>query len=119
MSGANPEEFVGQAITPIPGTADVAGMLRGEPGLPQSFTWRNDTYRIAEIIAKWKSSGPCHSGSKEMYLRRHWYKILTDPPVVMTIYCDRQARNHKHPKNRWWIYTTQPADNDNIAQAYQ
>ena len=114
MSDSNSEEFICEAITPVPGTADVEAMIRGEPGLPEFFTWRDTQYRIASVISKWKSSGPCLSGSNEMYLRRHWYKILTDPPLVMTIYCDRQPKDRKHPKARWWIYTREPLNNENI-----
>jgi len=44
-----------------------------------------------------------------MYLRRHWYKVLTNPPMIMTIYCDRQAKNRKRHKARWWVYTIEPA----------
>ena len=111
LDGAHKEDFVCEAITPVAGTADVAGMARGEPGLPTLFTWRGRECRIAGVIRKWKTSGPCRSGSREMYLRRHWYKILTDPPMIMTIYCDRQAKTRKRPKARWWIYTIEPADN--------
>jgi hypothetical protein len=105
MSESKPEEFVCEAMTPVPGTGDAAGMARGEPGLPKRFTWRSQEYRIAGVIRAWKSSGPCRHGSQEMYLRRHWYKVLTDPPMIMTIYCDRQAKQRKHPKSRWWVYT--------------
>ena len=105
-------EFVGEEMRPVAGTGDAAVMSRGEPGLPESFTWRDATYRIVGVISKWKSSGPCSSGGKERYLRRHWYKILTDPRMVMTVYCDRQTKNPKRPKARWWIYTAEPADLD-------
>ena len=106
---ARKEEFVGEALTPVPGTAAVAPMSYGEPGLPERFTWRGTEHRIAGVIRKWKASGPCRSGGGEMYLRQHWYEILTDPPMIMTIYCDRQAKSRKHPKARWWIYTVEPA----------
>ncbi len=109
--GAYKEDFVCEALTPVAGTGDVARMARGEPGLPKLFTWRGQEYRIAGVIRTWKTSGPCRSGSSEMYLRRHWYKILTDPPMIMTIYCDRQAKTRKRPKARWWIFTIEPADN--------
>jgi hypothetical protein len=42
-----------------------------------------------------------------MYLRRHWFEILTDSGMRMTIYCERQARNRGKPKARWWIYSVQ------------
>ena len=101
----NPEQFVGEELKPAPGTANVAAMSRGEPGLPESFTWRGKQYRVAGVISTWKSHGPCKSGGGEKYLRRHWYKILTEPPAAMTIYFERQARTQKRPKARWWIYS--------------
>jgi len=109
MSDSSSDEFICEALTPLAGTGDAAGMARGEPGLPKRFTWRAQEYRISGVIRQWKSSGPCRNGSGEMYLRRHWYKILTDPPLIMTIYCDRQAKNRKCPKARWWVYTIAPA----------
>ena len=116
MTDSSREEFVSEALTPVAGTSDATGMARGEPGLPERFTWREREYRIAGVIRQWKSSGPCRHGSSEMYLRRHWYKIVTDPPMTMTIYCDRQAKNRKRPKARWWIYTIEPSANDSAGE---
>ncbi len=110
MCGNEREEFICEAMAPVCGTGDVAGMSRGEPGVPERFMWREKEYRIAGVISKWKSSGPCRSGAAEMYLRRHWYRVLTDPPMIMTIYCDRQPKNCKHPKARWWVYTIEGVD---------
>ena len=105
MSDSAHEEFIGEPMTPVAGTGDAAAMARGEPGLPARFTWRGREYRIAGVIRTWKSTGPCRSGGGEVYLRRHWYEVRTDPPAVMTVYCDRQAKDRKHPKARWWVYT--------------
>ena len=33
------------------------------------------------------------SGSREQYLRKHWFKIRTKDHQVMTLYFDRQARS--------------------------
>ncbi len=104
MAVKTKELFICEPMTPVAGTGDAAGMARGEPGLPKLFTWRAKEYRISSVIRNWKSSGRCRNGSREMYLRRHWYKILTEPPMIMTIYCDCQAKNRKHPKARWWVY---------------
>jgi hypothetical protein len=109
MPSDRAEEFICEALTPVAGTGEAAAMSRGEPGLPGLFTWRGGQYRIVGVIRKWKSTGPCRSGGGEVYLRRHWYKVVTDPHMVMTIYCDRQAKNRKRPKARWWVYTAAPA----------
>ena len=45
----------------------------------------------------------------EVYLRRHWFRVRVASGEEMTIYCDRQAKNTRRPKRRWWIYTIAPA----------
>ena len=106
-----PEEFICEELTPVAGTADAAAMARGEPGLPGRFLWRGRPFRVAGLIEAWKTVGPCRSNSrsKEMYLRRHWYRVLVEPGRVMTIYCDRQAKDRNRPKSRWFIYSAEPA----------
>jgi hypothetical protein len=99
------DEFVCEELLPAAGTFGAAAMSRGEPGLPARFTWRGAEYRVAGVVRQWKTSGPCHSGSDEVYLRRHWYEVLTEPPAVLTIYCDRQAKDRRRPKRRWWVYS--------------
>ena len=99
------EEFISEAITPVPGTFDPAGMTRGEPGLPQRFVWRGEEYAVAAVLQAWKEDGPCKSGSGERYLRKHWFRILTDRGLHMTIYFERQARSKRQSKTRWWLNT--------------
>ncbi len=101
------DEFIDEPLKPLRGSGDAAMAARGEPGLPQRFTWRKREYRVVGVIEKWKTSGRCRHGSPEMYLRRHWYRIQTEPHAIMAVYCDRQAKDRKHPKARWWVYTVQ------------
>jgi len=42
------EEFVGEAITPVPGTQNASAMATGAPGLPARFVWRDREYVVAE-----------------------------------------------------------------------
>ena len=106
--------FVGEPMTPAAGSSDARAMGRGEPGLPARFIWRNRRYRTTALLEKWKTSGPCRTGCGEMYLRRHWYRIAAEPdepyehapaPLVLTVYCDRQACRGQNPKARWWVYS--------------
>jgi hypothetical protein len=103
-------QFVGERLLPAFGTGDAAAMSHGEPGLPRLFSVHGRTYEVLGVLEKWKSTGPCRSGADEVYLRKHWYKVLTRPAAVMTIYCDRQARDRKHPKARWWVFTVEEAE---------
>lgn len=118
MDSETKETFVGEPLVPVPATADASAMARGAPGLPARFTWRGTEYRVLRILESWKTVGPCRSGSPEVYVRRHWHRIETDPAAVLTVYCDRQTRRGGRPKARWWVYSesvppeeANPADN--------
>jgi hypothetical protein len=100
-----PEEFVGEAIRPVAGTFDPRAMVRGEPGVPQRFVWRDQEYTVAAVLEVWKEDGPCRHRSGEMYLRKHWFQILTKQGPQMTIWFERQARSRPQNKTRWWLYT--------------
>ena len=103
-------DFVSEPIVPDPGTADASAMSRGEPGLPRSFTWRDNHCTIARLISKWKTSTRERG---DLYLRRHWYEIETTGGLRMTLYCERQTKNRKNPKARWWLYTISPQGDRN------
>ncbi len=105
MSANVHEQFVSEELKPIAATGDTRGMARGEPGLPKQFKWRDQEYHLLGVLQQWKSSGPCRNGSDEIYLRRHWYKILVEPHAVMTVYFERQSIHPKRPKARWWLYS--------------
>jgi hypothetical protein len=99
------EQFISEAIEPVPGTFDPAGMVRGEPGLPKRFIWRDTEYTVESVIAQWKESGACKTHGSEQYLRKHWYKVHCNRGEEMTLYFQRQPRNKRENKKRWWLYT--------------
>ncbi len=99
------EKFVSEPIRPVLGSGDVKGMARGEPGFPHRFIWRDKEYVLGEVLETWKESGPCKSHSKEMYLRKHWFRIRTTDDLQMKIYFERQPRSKNQAKNRWWLFT--------------
>ena len=105
-----PTEFISEPIKPIEGTFDPAGMARGEPGLPSRFIWRDKEYTVAQVLEKWKESGPCKSSSNEMYLRKHWFKVECTDGSEMTIYFERQPKSKPQGKKRWWLYTVKKLD---------
>ena len=97
-----PEEtFVSEAVVPAPGGFNASAMSRGEPGLPQSFTWRHRRFEVAAVVSTWKSSTRERG---ELYLRRHWFDVLTATGERMTLYCERQTQNRNRPRARWWLY---------------
>jgi len=98
-------EFVSERIEPAPGVAGGAATAPGEPIFPVRFQWRGKEYALAEIVRKWKETGPDKGGGAERYLRKHWFEIRTHDGLVMTIYFERQARSQRQATKRWWLYT--------------
>jgi len=99
------EKFISERIKPVEGSFDATGMACGEPGFPGRFFWRDKEYAVAEVLEKWKESGPCKGGSNEMYLRKHWFKVMTEDGLEMTIYFERQPKSKQQSKKRWWLFT--------------
>ena len=110
MTAKRQREFVCEPLLPVRGSGDAAMAARGEPGLPHQFTWRRRRYRLVRLIEAWKTSSRCRSGADEMYLRRHWYRVLVDPPAELVVYCDRQAKDRRHPKARWWVFAARAVE---------
>jgi hypothetical protein len=98
------EQFVSEAIRPVAETIDTTRMATGEPGLPRQFRWKTRTIHIARVLRTWRETGPCHHGSGERYVRKHWFEVLTDSGDRLKIYFERQARSGKNT-SRWWLYT--------------
>ena len=99
------EQFISETITPVPGTADTARMAAGEPGLPRAFVWHGETLEIAGVLRTWRETGPCHHGSDERYVRKHWYEVMTVGGQRLTIYFERQARRGSHPRREWRLFS--------------
>lgn len=106
------QSFVSDQITPVAGTFDTRGMARGEPGFPRRFIWRNEEYIVGIILDKWKELTPCKSGSKEKYVRKHWFKIKTTNGYTMEIYFERKAKIRSKWKSRWWLYSVSDGNDD-------
>ncbi|MBL8013570.1 MAG: cytoplasmic protein [Candidatus Omnitrophica bacterium] len=99
----NDEEFISEPIVPDSATFDTARMSIGEPGLPGKFTWHKNAYSIKRVLSAWHKTSPCTHSSGEMYVRRHYYKILTESGERMTLYFDRQPRRNEAKGPRWWL----------------
>jgi hypothetical protein len=93
------EQFISEPLSAVAGSRDVAAMSRGEPGLPAAFIWRDQRLEILHILETWKTNTP---GEKQVYLRRHWYRLRLTDGSTATVYCLRQA---KRGSPRWWIYS--------------
>jgi hypothetical protein len=124
------KSFISQPITPEGESFGLGTMAAGEPDLASGFYWKGKSYRILEVKERWKSSGPDRGGSKERYLRKHWFRVIAQrtTPVIdpaakpgerapevgetlweLEIYFDRQPTSSR-AKERWWLFTKWPVE---------
>lgn len=105
-----PTHFISEAIKPKVDAIDTSRMAVGEPGLPKEFVWRGETVQVAQVIRTWRETGPCHHGSGEMYVRKHWYEVVTTSGERMKIYFERQSRPGASKKDRWWLFSVEETE---------
>jgi len=94
--------FVSEPIEPEAGSADIAAMSRGEPGLPRSFTGRGTRYEVASVVATRRTTG---TDRGDVYVRKHFFEIDTACGKRMTVYFERNPTNKVARKHRWWLYS--------------
>ena len=99
-----PERFVSEVISPVVATCDSSRMAVGEPGLPREFVWRGQTIKIAAVLRIWRETGKCRHGSRELYVRKHWFEVATTANSTMKICFDRQRRSGRK-SDRWWLFS--------------
>jgi len=99
------ERLISERLMPVLETVDARRVVIGAPLLPARFLWREVEYAVAEVLEEWKETGPCHHGSGERYVRKHWWHIRTATGEEMKIYFERQARSTRQKTQRWWLYT--------------
>jgi len=97
-------ELISEPITPHAGTFDTKRMGRGEPGLPNGFTWRGESVDVVEELGGWKQSSREGGGAGDLYLRRHYYKLRMSDGSIWTVYFVRQSPRTGDPKIRWFLY---------------
>ncbi len=106
------EKFISEAIQPVPGSFDVAGMTAGEPGLPQEFAWRGRRFKVEKVVRQWRETGDCTHGSLEKYVRKHWFEVVADSGQKMKLYFERKARKGS-VHARWWLFSCEdPSETD-------
>lgn len=97
-------KLISEGIEPLGDQFDTSAMSQGEPGLPERFSWRGESFRIVSCKSVWKRRGLDSTGS-ELYLRRHYYELLMEDGTTWIVYCLRQPPSSGSPKKRWFLYT--------------
>ncbi len=98
------EQLICEPIKPVRGAMNTVGLAHGKPGLHKKFIWRDEEYTVDKVLQEWKETSDCRSGSREQYVRKHWFTIRTTNGNEMKIYFERQARSKSQSKLRWWLY---------------
>ena len=109
-----PEEFISEGIQPVPGSFDTSRMAAGEPGIPHQFRWRSRLFAVSKVLRTWRETGPCHHGSGEAYVRKHWFDVQTESGEKLKIYFERQAKTGSS-KRRWWLFSMERSGSPNEA----
>ena len=99
------ETFIGEPITPKPGSFDHGMMARGGPGIPRAFIWRDKEYHVLGLIETWHTREPGHGLDKDYtYVRKHFYRIKTTTGEVMTLQFDRKPQRPAG-RQRWSLFS--------------
>jgi len=91
--------FISEAVTPGAEMYDARGLAHGEPAVPISFRWHDETLEVKAICRTWCST---KTDRGESYLKRHWYEAELGDGRIAVFYFDRGARQ---AAPRWWLYT--------------
>ena len=97
--------LISEPIKPVVSSMRPSWIARGEPDMPREFSWRGQVYTVAEVLDRWKETGPCTSGSDEQYVRKHWFRVRTTDGTEMSIYFERHAASRRERTRRWWLFS--------------
>ena len=96
-------EFISEAIEPLPGVFETRNMVRGEPGLPVGFVWRDREHRILQCMATGKKLS---QSVGDLYVRRHTFSLQMDDDSTWDVYFLRQAAkgtSRRGQARRWYL----------------
>ena len=103
---------------PIQAHFDQPPTLEKKPGCPDGFVWREETYRIVELLSEWHDYGrrgrmavnmrPTHAAAAARRgswgVGRDYYRVRTGSGQVFDLYYDRAPKGADHRKGAWFLY---------------
>ena len=95
-------ELVSEPIEVDTDSMDARAPAAGAPACPGRFTWRGKRCVVREVLETWKALSPKRSSSRGRYVRRHYFRVLTDAGAEMTLYC---LRGPELGKPAWFLYS--------------
>ena len=104
---------------PIEPRFDLPPMLGKKPTCPQGFLWRNQEFRVLEMLAEWQdyrrrgrmarnmapehASRASHTGS--WGVGRFFFRVRVQDGRVFELYYDRAPGNASQRKGNWYLFT--------------
>lgn len=110
-----PKKFIGE---PIEVQFDEPPPLEKTPGPPNAFTWREETFRVTEVLREWvdfrrrgrmaRNMQPQHAAAASR--RGSWgvgqfhFRVRTASGRVFDLYYDRAPKNADLRKGEWFLF---------------
>jgi hypothetical protein len=109
-----PLRFIGE---PIEAVFARVPALEKKPGCPDSFTWREASYTIVEILSEWhdyrrrgrmaRNMQPKHAriacGRGSWGVGQDYYRVSTSDGHIFDLYYDRAPADVDHRKGGWFL----------------
>ena len=110
-----PVQFINESIVAC---YDSPPTLEKKPGCPDWFVWRDEEYRIIELLSEWhdykrkgrmtRNMKPAHAATAERRgswgVGQDYYRIKTENDRIYEIYYDRAPKSVEHRKGQCFIY---------------
>ncbi len=107
--------FIGEAIQ---AEFDRPPLLQKKPGCPNRFVWREETYRIVELLSEWHDYGrrgrmatnmrPTHIATASRRgswgVGRDYFRVRTENGQIFDLYYDRAPKSINERKGGWFLY---------------
>ena len=113
MSGA--PRFIGEEIEVL---YDIPPALEKKPGCPNGFVWRDETFRVAEMLSEWhdyrrrgrmaRNMQPQHAAVAENRgswgVGRDYFRVRTKEGRIFELYYDRAPKDVNRRKGAWFLF---------------
>jgi len=112
---ARPLRFIGEPVTV---EFDKPPLLEKQPGCPDRFVWREQTYPIVALLAEWRELGrrgrmgrnmtPEHAALAAQRgswgVGRFYFRVRTGSGRVFDLYYDRAPKDVESRKGAWFLF---------------
>lgn len=109
-----PSRFIGEEVEVA---FDEPPVLEKTPGCPDAFTWRDETFRVAELINEWsdftrrgrfeRNMRPSHASVAAKRgswgVGRFFFRVRVAGARFFELYYDRAPKDTHHRKGAWFL----------------